>query len=169
MVNRKTVSKNRALIACGIVCAFGVASTPVARADQTSDARAAIQSAYNDQNAGYASQNVKAILSHTAPDFAVLGGGRVVPKPMIAEGLTQVLTRMNGFHGHIQRTTSIEKIDVKGGQATVLTRVKVQVTGIDAHTGKPRTQGGGGTMKDVWARTKGQWLEKSEVKLSGTG
>lgn len=138
-------------------------------ADSTSEAKAAIQAAYNQQNAGYTKLDVQTVLSHTTVDFVGGDGGRVLHKPMLVIGLNQLFANLNKIHGHFERTTTIDKIDVSGSQATVLTKVHIRASAINSNTGEPVVTEGGGATKDVWLKTKGGWLQKSYIKLSGTG
>ncbi len=90
---------------------------------------------------------------------------------MLVVAVRQLFLNMKKLHGHFERITSIDKIEVNGSQATVLTKVRIRGVGlVDGDTNKPvATDWGGGTTKDIWLKTKDGWLQKSYLKLSGTG
>lgn len=167
----KITSMLNKLIFIAFLASFTLAVPKATWADSTSDAKAAIQAAYNDQNRGYLKLDDKAALSHTAPDFIGGDGKQVLRKPMLIVGIQRLFLSIRKRHGHFERTTSIDKIEVNGSQATVLTKVRIRgVAFVDGNTNKPVvTDWGGGTTKDTWLKTKDGWLQKSYTKLSGTG
>ena len=148
-----------------VLLILGVASLGQgARSDATSEARKAIQAAYDKSDAATAKKDIDGAMAFQTSDYTyTTQKGRKLDNATVRTSTTQVLTLAREIHGK----TVIRKIALKGSMATVT----VDETGsiVVATPQRPDQVSKiviEARSEDVWIKTPKGWREKSSRELS---
>ena len=138
------------------------ASARPARADDTADAKKAIEANYAKIAEAMNNYDAKAVGSYYTPDF-VEGPNRnvkVVPGGF-QRGLPKLMIVLRATKTHSTMKTVIKSISIKGNEATVTTESTGTVTMTEPHVHKTiTTPGTTHTAEDVWIKKGNTWLCK---------
>jgi hypothetical protein len=132
-----------------------------AHADPTSDARKSIQAVYDKQNAAGSRLDASGNLVGHAPDFISIDAkGRHWNLAHEQQTTREMFAAMHSFSG----ATTIQKIAVTGGIATVRVSEHVATVLTDPNTNKTAHLVYDGTSTDTWKKGgKGWLLTRSKV------
>lgn len=145
-----------------------VACTWPAQADAVSDTRAAIQNAYDKQDASYLHEDVAGIAATLAPGY-IWTNPRTCETHNEAEILDLGLTF--GLFRSVETKTNILNITLNGSQAVVTSRSHTVLVPREADSNKigPYTLPlvWEGLSTDTWVKRGSSWLEQRTETLSG--
>lgn len=140
-----------------------VSLAPLVRADATADARKAIQAGFDKENAGAAKKDVQEALAPYAPDFVRTSvDGKKITLAEMKKGLTQMFAGVQTIKG----TAVIQKITLKGKEATVTVKLHREITLLNPQTKKSSVIAVDVIGDTVWANNGKGWQEKSGRELS---
>jgi ketosteroid isomerase-like protein len=102
-------------------------------------------------------KNVEGLLRQMAPDFLYRAkNGNVMNKQMVEQAMRVQYALIQSVD---KRTTTIEKMEIKGNTARVITQEELAVTMVDAQ-GKPHKVVSKATTRDTWVKTPQGWKVK---------
>ncbi len=140
-----------------------VTFAPLAHADAASDARKAIQTAYDRENAAAARKDVNGMFANETSDFEdITKEGR---KVNLTEMRAQLGRVMAGIQS-IKATTTIQKFSLKGQQAIVVAKGHAEMTGVNPNNHSTVKAIIENTSEDLWVKTKRGWLQKRSKTLT---
>lgn len=158
MLNRRFTSASLAL------CTLIAIAPAAIRADATSDAKAAIQAAYNNETAAMIKKDVKGIVAVYASDYVEIE--KDGKKSTLAE-LKQQMQQLFPSLRNVKATQSVSKVTLKGSQATVLSRQHLEATFINPQTKKNQSLVATANLEDLWVKSgKSTWLKKQSKVLT---
>lgn len=143
----------------GLLLAMSILLAVVAVRIALADKRAAreIRAQYA-RTVQYSKQkNVEGLLRQMAPDFLYRAkNGNVMNKQMVEQAMRVQYALIQSVD---KRTTTIEKMEIKGNTARVITQEELAVTMVDAQ-GKPHKVVSKATTRDTWVKTPQGWKVK---------
>jgi ketosteroid isomerase-like protein len=144
------------------LCALTILA-PGTRADATSEARKAIQTLYNKQNAAAAKKDVEGVLANRTPDFeAIAVNGQKLTMDQVRQNIEQLLAVAQS----IKATTAIKSFRLKGNNATVTTREHAEFVTTNPQTSTPAKVVIDGTSQDTWIKSGKGWQIKRSKALT---
>ncbi len=153
-----------AVLTLGMLLSF---APSILRADATADAKTAIQSAYAKQTAAINKKDVQGVVAVYSPDYLAIGtNGR---KNRTLAETKQQLAMLFTKGQNIKATQTIQKITVKGNQATVLVKEHAEFSLPDLQQKLHRLISNS-NAEDIWVKSgKSNWLKKQSKTLSNKG
>ena len=140
-----------------------VVNSVVVNADETSDAKKAIQAQYNAHITAHHKKDAKALLAGYSKDYiGVSAGGTKRTYAQLEKEMGIVFTYLKTFKG----TISIQKLTLKGNQATVVTKEHAEFSISNPQTQKTVELIVDETNEDVWAKSGKIWLKKASKNLT---
>ncbi len=157
MLNRRFTSASLAL------CTLLAIAPAAIRADATSDAKTAIQTAYNKETAAMNRKDLKGIIAAYSSDYVQIEkGGK-------KSSLTELKPQLQAMLATIQNVKAIQtisKMTIKGNQATILAKQHLDATILGPEK-KKLALSMTGNVEDIWVKTgKSTWLKKQSKVLS---
>jgi len=157
MLNRRFTSASLAL------CTLIAIAPAAIRADATSDAKAAIQAAYNKETAAMIKKDFKGIMSVYASDYVQID--KSGKKISLAE-LKPQLQAMVAVVQNVKATQIVSKVTVNGNRATVLSKQHLEATVLIPEK-KKQALIMNASVEVLWVKTgKSTWLKKQSKVLT---
>jgi ketosteroid isomerase-like protein len=134
------------------------------RADATSDARAAIQSAYKKVNEAAARKDANAILAVYAPDYVSVGRkGEVHKLAEVKQNFQRIISAAQSIKG----TTTIQKFSLKGKQAVATIKDHTEIVVVNPQNAQQTAKlVADTTSEDTWVKAGKGWLQKKSKEIS---
>lgn len=152
------------LIPTAALCLL-VLAAPMVRADAVSDARKAIQAAYNKMGDGFARKDASGAMASFSPDFV---GTSKDGQKVTAAQLRQMLPNVFASVRSLKAATTIQKFALKGGTATVTARGRTEMSLVNPQTQQIVKVVGQEVSQDVWSKGAGGWRLKSSKTTSSS-
>jgi len=145
-------------IALCIAGSFGTA-----KADETASAKKAIQAIYAKAAAAAAKKDANGMTAHFAPDYESIAlDGTITKGAAIKSNLERFLQGVKS----ITETTSITKLTLKGGTATVLYKGTANIVVVVPQTKKEGRLVIERTGETQWEKKGGAWLARRAKTLT---
>lgn len=134
-----------------------------AQALPASDPQQAIPAAYAQMDAAIAQKNINGFFVFHHPQY-VATNEKGVHKDTAQE--RRQLTNIFRSAQTMSLKTTVQKITVKGKEATAEVTQAMTATALDGHTGKKSTLDAKESDRDLWVKTAKGWQLKSVLNLS---
>ncbi|MCX6379750.1 MAG: hypothetical protein NT023_09800 [Armatimonadetes bacterium] len=155
--------KLRYQITVGLITLCIVGSFGAAKADDTANAKKAIQTIYAKVASAAAKKDVKGMMAHLAPDY----------EEATLDGVTFKVATIKAKWEHaiqsvkaMKISTTITKLTLSGDKATVLNKATINMVGISPRNDKDVILISEGTSEEQWEKKGGIWLEKRSKNLT---
>lgn len=129
------------------------------KADATSEARKAIQAAYNRREAAYKRKDLRAYLSTFTPDYRVLSkSGTVYDYALVRQQFERAVARNSDIQSR-QTSTNILKLTLRGKAADVTLKVHQAMRGKYRLSQSPYQATEDSLFEAIWIKTPRGWQE----------
>jgi hypothetical protein len=145
--------------------AFALALHGSARADSAADVKKNLQQIYNKRDAAREKKDIQGSLSALAPNFVfVAKDGQKGDIKLLKRRLTPLFTFMQS----VKSKSDIQKLALKGKEATATVKQHLDMLVVDPQTQQPRKFSLDATSEDLWTKTASGWLQKRLTTKSET-
>ncbi len=147
----------------GLVALFMAGSFGAAKADDAASAKKAIQAMYTKVEAAAEKRDLKGMMVHLAPDYKETGPDGVTEKlPAIRAKIERLMQSVKS----IRVSASIDKLTLKGNEATVIGKSVITLIGFNQRAHKDIKIVVEETNEEQWKKKDGLWLESSVKSIS---
>jgi ketosteroid isomerase-like protein len=136
---------------------------PVAHADATTEARKAIQAAYDHMSAAVEKRELNGVTAFYTPDFEMTERGGT--RNNLAASRRQIQF-MLGMLKTIKATQVIQTFTLKGNQAVVTEHTHMDGIMLDPQTKRPHKFVGDNISQDIWIKGAKGWLQRRSQTLT---
>jgi hypothetical protein len=128
-----------------------------ARADSTADVQKNLQQIYNKRDAAREKKDIQGSLSALTPNFVFVSTDG---QKGDAKLLKQKLSPLFAFMQSVKSKSDIQKLALKGKEATATVKQHLDMLVVDPQTQQPRKFSLDATSEDLWTKTPSGWLQK---------
>ena len=137
--------------------AFGIVIHGPAQADAATDVKKTLQTIYNKRDVATQKKDVSGSLSTLAPDFVyVAKDGQKGDVKLLKRRLTPLFALML----EVKAKSDVQKLTVKGKQATATVKQHLEMLVVNPQTQQPQRFIANATSEDLWTKTGSGWLQK---------